>query len=37
LGAVVNLSVPSVIIYEDERMTIESKNYGIHVFARYFF
>ena len=37
LGTVVNLSVPSVMIYEDELMIIESKNFGIHVFARYFF
>jgi len=37
LGAVVNLSVPSAMIYEDERMTIDSKNYSIHVFGRYFF
>jgi len=37
LGAVVNLSVPSVMIYEDERMSMECKNYGVHFFARYFF
>jgi len=37
LGAFVNLSVPSVMIYEDELMTIESSNSGVHVFARYFF
>jgi hypothetical protein len=37
LGAVVNFSVPAAMIYEDELMTIESKNYGVHFFARYFF